>query len=146
MDVLAGIVIKEIIEQVLPLAVTAASGLVSLAVVYVLRYVNARVKNEQIRTALESLSAVTETVVGELAQTARDYSKGGISADEAERLKRLAYNRIIMHLPVESRKVLDAAIGSLGQYIERGIESKVLQTKAASAQVEMAKPVVVGGG
>jgi hypothetical protein len=139
MDILSGIIVKELIEQLLPIAVTVASGLVSAAVVYVRRYVLDKIKVDKTRLALESLTAVTEAVVGELAQTARTYAKDGLTKEEATRLKLMAYDRIAGHLPNGAGKLLEALVGDVGDLILSKIESQVLRTKADQARVQMAR-------
>lgn len=119
-----------IVGQLIPLAVTAITGLASLGMVYMNRWLKARAGAE----AAAVVSEVAGSVVADVGATlAKEYkaaaTDGKLSKDEAVYIKNVAAARIKGQLPNAVARLAARAVGDLEGYIAGKIEEKVAGSK-----------------
>lgn len=119
-----------IVPVLLPGAGALVTGLVSLALISVKKYVTAKTGNALVENALTRITNTTETVVASLTQTVAQGLKeaaadGKLTKDDSERLKAMAHTAIMAQLPAVIKTHAALGITDLEQFVASKIEQAV---------------------
>jgi len=136
----------------LPVVLDAVKAVLAILVPWILArgvaYLDARIENERITTALDRTSDAVADVVEELAQTVVDDLKedGRFDLEEADALKRKALGKIKHNLGPKALKEIRKTFGlgsqrELDEALTSKIEAEVRRTKGLARIAEAASVV-----
>ena len=116
---------------IFPALATVLTGLATWGVSVFVKWLNTKIKNEKVRTALSNARDIIAAAVAETSQTFVDDLKK--TGDFSEALKVEAYNktfsRVMDQLTDEARALIGAATGDFGAWIAAEIEKAVKDGK-----------------
>lgn len=118
-------------EIIIPALATIATGLASWAVAALVKWLNSKIKNEQLRAALENTRGIITAAVAETAQTFVDDIKK--TGDFTEALKVEAYERTLAkvkaQLTTEAETLIKSMTNDFDGWIAAEIEKAVSDSK-----------------
>ena len=124
------IVIKYVIPALIPVIGTFFTwGMAELT-----RFIRVKTKRESIAGAFDQLSEFVDIAVSDVTQTLVKDLKvasfdGKLTFEEKGRLKSVAIDKVLEHLPASTKKILDTGVSSLQEFISGKIEQAVLSKK-----------------
>jgi len=143
---------QQIISALAPLVVALLGALIAYATKYFrdkavgikvtfLRDALDRALQEAQAVATESVAYANQKFVEDLKEKAAD---GKLTADEAREAMSIAVQYFVTHISQESARILKAALGDIGTWVESLIETKVYNNNFFRPKVAK-QPTVVGG-
>lgn len=111
-------------------AVPMVMPVLSIVLVYVLKYIAQKTKNENAAWALERISQTVLTVVTNHMQTTMKNT--GSDALEPNTVKLLATNQILEQLPPDVIKAAQGGVNNIATFIDHKIEKTVFDLKQKS--------------
>mgnify|MGYP000501119286 CR=1 FL=1 len=126
---------QQLLGIILPALLTLIAAMVSIGLKYVIQWLNTKVKNDELKSAIEMLSDVTWDVVNEMEQTVRPMlSDGKLTKEEQARIKRAAIDKVNNVLAPTVKKSLEKTVGNMEKMIETKIEAYVKTMKERSGK------------
>ena len=121
-------------EQVLPVILTTASGLVVLIVGWGVKilgaYIANKTKNENLIVAFDTLAEIIDTTVKDLEQTFKAAAADGKFTDDEKRvIKAKALGMVDKQLPEFVKSQIAVGVNDLQGYVDSKIEAIVLEMK-----------------
>jgi len=124
--------IQEVMAHLVPVVAGLLATLVSVGLVRLNRWLQAKGNMESLSAASELVAATVNdlnaTVVKKAKQMAAD---GKLTADEAMRIKEFAVSHVKKQLPKSVVKAASCMVGDLDAYVRGKIEQEVAASKGA---------------
>ena len=123
-------ILGSIVAQIAPVALTLVTGLGSLGMVYLNRWLKVKAGGESVSAVNEVVGAVVNELGATLAKDIRAAAADGkLTRQEAQDIKALAVTRVKAQLPNTVARAAGKAVGDLSDYIAGKIEEKVREAK-----------------
>jgi uncharacterized protein len=129
-----GILLKLFTDYVVPGLGTAIMGLITYGSGLLISKINTKLKNDQVKQALEQLSKITKTVVADINQTVVSDIKsrtadGKLSSEDMREIKAKAVMMIKAQMQTEFLELLEKNTIDVDGLISSTIESSVFELK-----------------
>lgn len=122
--------LKDVLNVVAPLALTAITGIVAVLAQQFRKWVNKKVSNDALRTSLLHIDDVVQSVVHDLELTVRPaLTEGKLTEEHKKLIKEMAIKRISELLLPETKKAFSAAGLELEKFLSAKIESVLFKIK-----------------
>jgi hypothetical protein len=132
---------QQLLQIIIPFAVTALSVLTTWALFELRKYIKSRTDSEQLIASLDVLDQVVQNAVAKINETVKQVGADGvITKDEAIALKQAALTAIDEQLPPATFKILNIWIDKLNDFISGKIEVAVLTTKRLKVDAGVTEP------
>ena len=114
-------------EIIVPALATIATGLASWAVAALVKWLNTKIKNEQVRAALDNTRAIIAAAVAETSQTFVDKLKASGNFSEALQLEAYekTFKNVKIQLTAEAESLIKTTTNDVDAWITAEIEKAV---------------------